>query len=100
MTDDVIPGTDTERQEAFLAFAAVFGGGVLAYEAVRALREKEMFDRAVEQKPAVGIVGLAVGLPLLGVSLKEAAKEYGWGPLIWGSVGITAFAMTARALRR
>jgi hypothetical protein len=93
-------GTDEERQEAMLAFAAVFGGGIIAYTAASSAEDGDWFaTEAVEASPAVGIVGLGMGLGFTALAANEAAKSVGWKPLLLGSVGIGAAALVVRALR-
>ena len=96
-----IPGTSEERQEAFLGFSAVLGGGIIAYFAGSAIRDGDIFKvDDFEGKPVASVAALAVGLSMLGMSVTEAAKTVGWKPLVYGSLGITAAALLGRAVRR
>src|SRR4029077_5205597 len=93
-------GTDEERQEAMLAFSAVFGGGVIAYTAASSARDGDFLaTEAVEAAPTVGIVGLGMGLGFTALAANEAAKSVGWKPLLLGSVGVGVAALVVRAIR-
>jgi hypothetical protein len=97
----IIPGTEDDRRAAFLAFSSVIGGGIIAYEAARAIRDGELLGTdEVEKNPKAGLFAMAGGIAMLGVAMNETAKEVGWKPLLLGGAGITAFVMVARALRR
>jgi len=101
MDVDAIPGTEHERHLAFLAFVGVLGGGFIASEAVRSIREGSLFKMdAVKAKPTLGIMSLGGGIVFLGVAMNEMAKEYGWKTLIWTNVGVTALVVAGRAIRR
>ncbi len=97
----VIPETEADRQTAFLAFSAILGGGVVAYQAGRSIRDGDLFKtEPFEGNAEVGLVATAAGVGMLGFAANEAAKSVGWKPLILGSVGIFAFAIVARAIRK
>jgi hypothetical protein len=101
MNVEVIPGTSEERKLAFLAFASVLGGGVIALEAVRSIREGDLFKTdEIKEKPTAGLVAYGAGIAMLWVSMNKTAEEYGWKPIVLGSAGITAVALVARAIRR
>ena len=93
-------GTDEERQEAFLAFAAVFGGGIIAYTAASSKEAGDWFATdPVGKNPEAGFVALGVGFFASAMAMNEAAKQVGWKPLVLGSVGIGAAALLVRAIR-
>lgn len=98
---ELLPVTNEDRQVAMLAFAGVVGGGVIAYEAARSIREGDLFKMdEVKERPQVGIVSLGIGLGLLGMTMEEAAKEVGWKPLIYGSLALTGVVGIIRLVRR
>jgi len=100
MTVDPLPVTEEESRIAILGFSAVLGGGIIAYEAARSIREGDFLKTdAYEGKPRAGLVALGVGGILTAMSAREAAKEVGWKPLLLGAAGITAFVAVARAIR-
>jgi hypothetical protein len=98
---DILPQTVEQRQVAFLAFAGIVGGGIIAYEAGRSIREGDLFKTdPVPENPQVGAVALIGGLGMFAMMVKEAVKEVGWKPLVAGSVGIFGLAVVLRAARR
>ena len=98
---DILPQTVEQRQVAFLAFAGIVGGGIVAYEAGRSIREGDLFKTdPVPENPQVGAVALIGGLGMFAMMIKEAVKEVGWKPLVAGSVGIFGMAVVLRAARR
>lgn len=86
---------------AMLAFVGVVGGGIVAYELGRSIRDGDLFktDALPEKNPQAGFVALAGGLVMFGVMANKAVKEVGWTPLALGSVGILAVALIGRSLR-
>jgi hypothetical protein len=97
---DLVPETPEQRQAAMLAFSAILGGGVVAYELARSVREGDLLATdKLDVKPEAGPFAMGVGLVALGFALKEAAAQVGWKPLVLGSVGIFGFAVVARAIR-
>ena len=102
MNDVVLtPAGDYERRLAMVAFASVFGGGILAYEAMRSIREGDLFKTdEIRGSTTPGIVALGLGGYLGLQSMREAAKEVGWGPILWGGGALTAFVAVARAIRK
>jgi hypothetical protein len=93
--------TDEERQAGFLAFAAVLGGGVVAYTAASSAEAGDWFATdPVPKNAEAGIVALGAGFFMGAVAVTEAAKEVGWKPLVLGSMGIGAAALIVRAIRR
>jgi hypothetical protein len=84
-----------------LAFAGIVGGGVIAYEAGRSLREGDLFKTdPVPPNPEAGVFAMAGGLALFGLMLKEAVAQVGWKPLLAGSAGVFSLALILRAARR
>ena len=101
MNVDVTPEGNYERQLAMVAFASVFGGGILAYEAMRSIREGDLWKTdEIRGSTKPGIVALGIGGYLGVLSMREAAKEVGWGPILWGGGALTAFVAVARAIRK
>ena len=78
-----------------LAVAALVGGGAIAFQAGRSIREGDIWktDR-YEKKPMTGgesaavYVGSALSLYLTWEALAEVVKEVGIAPLALGSLGI------------
>jgi len=95
-----IPFTADERRLGFLAFASVVGGGLIAFEAAKSIRDGDLFgtDEIVE-RPRVGAIALGAGFAFLGMSLEEASKTVGWKPLLLGSTAIAAVAFVVRKAR-
>jgi hypothetical protein len=101
MTYDLLPQTNEQRRTAMLAFAGILGGGLIAYEAGRSIREGDLFKTdPMPENPQVGAVALIGGLGMFAMMVKEAVKEVGWKPLVAGSVGIFGMAVVLRAARR
>lgn len=101
MAPSSLPGTDAERQAGFLSFAAVLGGGAIAYQAGKSIREGDLFRTDALRAPKeVGALTLFGGLVFLGYALKVAADEYGATPLLLGGAGIFGLAVIGRALKR
>lgn len=100
-TIELVPQTAQDRQLATLAFSAILGGGVIAYEVARSIRDGDLLatDPLGDVKPEVGPVTMGAGLVMLGFALNEAAKEVGWKTLVLGSAGVFGFAVVARAIR-
>lgn len=97
---DFVPETTEQRRQAFLATVSIVGGGVLAYIVGNALRAEKAFDvelRPEDERPGWALVG---GLALFSGAVYEAAQEYGWKPLVIGTVGISAVVGVARLLQR
>jgi hypothetical protein len=101
MSDALLsPADDEERQFAFLGFSAVFGGGLIAYEAMRAIREGDFFKtEELTEKPTASLVAYGAGIAMTAAALNETAKSTGWKPLILGGLGLTTFAFIGRAMR-
>ncbi len=103
MMEDVafLPETAAQSQVAVLAFAGILGGGLVAYEAGRAIQEGDLFKTdAVPENPQAGFVAMTGGLVMFGFMVNEAVKEVGWKPLVFGSLGVFAIAAIATAARR
>jgi hypothetical protein len=84
-----------------LAFAGIVGGGLIAYEAGRSIREGDLFKTDdYPPNPKVGALAMIGGLGMFAMMVKEAVAEVGWKPLVAGSVGVFGFAVVARAVRR
>jgi len=101
MQYELIPATVQDRQVAFLAFAGIVGGGIIAYEAGRAIRDGDLF--AVdphEQSPKAGALGTVAGVAFFALMVKEAVKEVGWKPLLLGSTAVAAFPALGHVTRR
>jgi len=78
-----------------LAVAALVGGGAIAYQAGRSIREGDIWKtERYEKKPmtsgesAAVYVGSALSLYLTWEAVAEAVKEIGVAPLALGSLGI------------
>jgi len=100
-TAELLPQTAEQAQMATLAFASIVGGGVVAYEAVRAIRDGDLFATdPVPANPEVGAVAMIGGLGMFAMMMREAAKEVGWKPLVLGSAAVFGFAVIVRAVRR
>lgn len=101
MDVELVPETPEQARTAFLAFASIVGGGVLAFEASRAIRDGDLFmTEPTPEKAEVGFVAGAAGLVMLGFMYQAAAKDVGWKPIILGSTGVFAAAVVLRAIRR
>lgn len=101
MNIELLPVGDEERELAFLGFTTLVGGGVLAYEAGRAIRDGDLFKTdAVEKNAEAGLVATTVGIGALVFSANELAKEVGWKPIVVGSTAVGAIALFLRAIRR
>lgn len=101
--DDVelLPQTQQQAQMAALAFAGIVGGGLIAYEAARSLKEGDLFKTdPIPEGEKLGVVATVGGVGMTAMMIREAAKEVGWKPLILGSGAIFAFALVVRAIRR
>lgn len=97
---ELVPSTNEERQLAMLSFSAIVGGGVIAYELGRAIRDGGLFlTDPVPEHPKAGFIGMAGGLVMLGISVNEAQKAVGWKPILLGGAGVAAVAMIVRAIR-
>ncbi len=91
---------DQQRAVAILGVSAMIGGGVLAYEVTRSIREGDLLkveEPAEKKKLSVAegaMTGLATfgGLYLTYEALKDAAKDVGVTPLVIGGVGMTGIA--------
>lgn len=98
---ELLPQTAEQAQMATLAFASIVGGGVVAYEAARAIRDGDLFATdPVPANPEVGAVAMIGGLGMFAMMMREAAKEVGWKPLALGSAAVFGFAVIVRAVRR
>lgn len=99
---EVIPQTNEQRQAAMLAFVGIVGGGLIAYEAGRAIRDGDLFatDALPEPNPKAGVVATVAGLGMLALMSQEAAKDVGWKPLLWGTAAITGLAVVMRFVRK
>jgi hypothetical protein len=91
--------TEQERAVGVLAISALVGGGVIAYEAARAIGEGDLLKVEQPEKKEISIpegamMGLLTfgGLYLTYESLKEAARDVGMTPLVLGGVGMTGLA--------
>lgn len=91
---------DQQRALGILAVSALVGGGVLAYEVTRSIREGDLLkvEEPAEKKPmsvpegaVTGLITFA-GLYLTYEAFKEAAKDVGMTPLVLGGVGMTGIA--------
>jgi hypothetical protein len=103
MMEDVafLPETAAQSQLAVLAFAGILGGGLVAFEAGRAIKEGDLFKTdAVPANPQAGFVAMTGGLIMFGFMVNETVKQVGWKPLALGSLGIFAFAAVATVARR
>lgn len=96
----LLPQTPEQTKVAALAFAGILGGGLIAYEAGRSIRDGDLFKTDdFEGKPEVGAAALVVGLGMFAMMVKEAVKDVGWKPLALGSAAIFGVAVVARAAR-
>jgi hypothetical protein len=87
VTYDLLPQTNEQRRTAMLAFAGILGGGLIAYEAGRSLREGDLFKTdPVPPNPEAGAVALLGGMSMLALMVREAVKEAGWKPLLAGVI--------------
>jgi len=102
MPDDIeiLPATTAQSQMAFLAFAGIVGGGLVAFHAGRAIQDGDLFKTdAVPENPKAGAVATIVGLTFFGFAAKAAIAQVGWKPLVFGSLAITGAAVIGRTLR-
>jgi len=96
-----LPETPHDAQLAVLAFAGVAGGGLLAYEVARAIRDGDILKTTdYPPNPEVGLVALVIGLGLFGKMVQESVAQVGWKPLLLGSAAIAGVAAVARVARR
>lgn len=101
MDVELTPQTTEQAQVATLAFVGIVGGGLLAYEAGRSIREGDLFKTdPTPEKVEIGIASGLAGIVMMGFMYQEAAKEVGWKTLVLGSVGVFAVAAVANSLRR
>jgi hypothetical protein len=101
MDVELLPQTPDQAQVATLAFMGIVGGGLIAYEASRAIQDGDLFKTdPTPEKAEIGVVAGIVGITMMGFMYQEAAKEVGWKPIIWGSLGVFAVAATVSVLRR
>ena len=102
----LLPETAAESQAAVLAFVGIVGGGLVAYQAGRAIEDGDLFktDALVpedtEKAHKAGALATIAGLTFLGLAAKSAYEAVGWKPLVYGSLAITGAAAIGRALRR
>jgi hypothetical protein len=98
---ELLPQTAEQAQVATLAFAGIVGGGLVAYEVARAIRDGDLFATdAYPPNYEVGTVAMIGGLGMFAMMVKEAVAEVGWKPLLAGSAGIVGLVFVVRAARR
>jgi hypothetical protein len=99
---ELIPQTPEQRQASILAFSAILGGGILAYQAGSAIRAGDLLGTdpmPAGVKPEASFITMTAGLGMLGYMLKLAVDDVGWKPIVLGSAGIFGFAVLARTIR-
>jgi hypothetical protein len=98
---ELLPETTVQTQTAVLAFAGIVGGGLIAYEAGRAIRDGDLFKTdALPKNQEAGTFALLGGLGLFGFMVRDAVKDVGWKPLVLGSVAIFGLSALMAAARR
>lgn len=99
-----------ERAKMILGASGILGGGLIGYQAVKALREGDLFKVDMPEKQqestAHGVANLLVGtlgMVLFGALLKEelgkVIKEYGRDTLILGASGLVVGSVVIWAIR-